>query len=144
MRVMASIPAALVFILSLSASGVSIAQAAPAGKIDGVWQTQSGDTRVRIGPCGGAWCGVIVWTRDGGADVKNPAPALRSRSLNGLTMITGMKPDAAGSYAGKLYNYRDGKTYTGKMQPISPTELQLKGCVLGGLICSGQTWTRVQ
>lgn len=127
----------------LTGAGVASA-AAPGSDIGGVWLTQSGDTRVRVSPCGGAWCGVIVWTKNGGQDEKNPVPALRSRSLNGVQMISGMKPGGDGGYSGQLYNYLDGKTYTGKMQAVSPTALQLKGCVLGGLICQSQTWSRVQ
>lgn len=112
--------------------------------LGGVWLTQSGDTRVRLSPCGPAYCGVIVWTRNGGNDEKNPDAAKRGRSLTGVQMISGMKKGGDGNYAGELYNYLDGKTYTGKMTPISETELQLKGCVMGGLICKSQTWKRVQ
>jgi len=112
--------------------------------VNGVWLTSSGDTRVKISPCGGAWCGVIVWTRNGARDAKNPDPAKRDRSLAGVQMISGMKRGADGNYSGQLYNPMDGKTYTGKLQPVSATELKLKGCVMGGLICKSQTWTRVQ
>lgn len=118
--------------------------AGAADDLDGVWLTQSGDTRVRISPCGASQCGAIVWTKDGGKDAKNPDAAKRERSLNGVQMISGMKRGSDGSYTGQLYNYLDGKTYTGKMAPVSKTELQLKGCVMGGLICKSQTWKRVQ
>ncbi|MGV2979120.1 DUF2147 domain-containing protein [Camelimonas sp. ID_303_24] len=112
--------------------------------ITGVWLTGSGDSRVKISPCGGAWCGTIVWTRSGARDVHNPDPAKRDRSLAGVQMISGMKRNNDGNYSGQLYNPMDGKTYTGKLQPASASELQLKGCVMGGLICKSQTWKRVQ
>lgn len=126
-----------------AAMGVAGA-ASPAADVNGVWLTQSGDTRVKISPCGAAWCGTIVWTRSGAKDAKNPDPAKRDRSLTGVQMISGMKRGTDGNYSGQLYNPLDGKTYTGKLQPASATELKLKGCVMGGLICKSQTWTRAQ
>jgi uncharacterized protein (DUF2147 family) len=53
-----------------------------------------------------------------------------------------MKPSGADKWAGEVYNVEDGKTYSGSITMESATALKLQGCVLGGLICKGQTWTR--
>lgn len=95
---------------------------------------------MRITPCGGAFCGAIVWVSKPGKDVNNPDASKRERSLIGVQMVT-MKPQGGASYTGHLYNYQDGKTYSGKAS-VSSAGLELSGCVLGGLICRAQTWTR--
>ena len=118
---------------------VSPVAAAPADP-SGTWLTQSGDTRVRIAKCGAVYCGTIV-TSTFQKDTNNADPSLRDRAIVGVRMIWDLKPDGEG-YSGQLYNPQDGKTYTGKLKVMSPTTLQLSGCVLGGLICRGQTWTK--
>jgi uncharacterized protein (DUF2147 family) len=106
----------------------------------GTWLTQSGDTRVRIAKCGAALCGIIV-SSTYQKDVNNSDPKLRERSMVGVQMISDIRPTGDG-FSGQLYNPQDGKTYTGKLKVMSPTTLQLSGCVLGGLICRSQTWTK--
>lgn len=47
----------------------------------------------------------------------------------------------AGRYRGTLIDPRVNKSYTGKAV-LNGGLLTMSGCVLGGLICQGQTWTR--
>jgi uncharacterized protein (DUF2147 family) len=55
-----------------------------------------------------------------------------------------MKPSGgANKWSGKVYNAEDGETYTGNIILQTPNTLKLEGCILGGMICQGQTWTRV-
>ena len=75
-------------------------------------------------------------------DVNNPDAGLRSRGLVGVQMISNIRPSGAG-FEGSLYNYKDGRTYSGRMNFSGGNAMQLSGCVLGGLICRTQTWTRV-
>ena len=109
----------------------------------GVWLTEGGRSQVRIAPCGSARCGTIIWTVAAVNDVNNPDPARRGASLVGLQMIRDAKSDGE-SWTGSLYNPLDGRTYTGRMRLISATQLELSGCVLAGLICKSQTWTRLR
>ena len=107
----------------------------------GTWLTASGDTRVRIARCGGAYCGTIV-SSTYQKDTNNQDPKLRDRNIVGVQMMWDLKPSSDG-YSGQLYNPQDGRTYTGKLNLTAPNALQLSGCVLGGLLCRSQTWTRV-
>lgn len=107
----------------------------------GTWMSQSGETRVRFADCGGQLCGTIVASAQA-RDEKNEDPALRSRALVGVRMIT-MRANGTDSWQGSLYNFQDGKTYTGRMTMPSANAMSLSGCVMGGLICRSQTWTRV-
>jgi uncharacterized protein (DUF2147 family) len=109
----------------------------------GVYLSQSGNTRVRIARCGSGYCGTIVSVQGEWKDVNNPDPALRNRSLVGVEMISDVRP-AGDGFEGTLYNYKDGKRYTGKVTVVGPKAMQLSGCVLGGLICRSEVWTKVQ
>jgi uncharacterized protein (DUF2147 family) len=106
----------------------------------GVWLSESRQTKVQIAPCGGAFCGSIVWVAEDVGDVRNPDPALRRRSLVGVRMIYDMLPDGK-RYRGRLYNYTNGKTYSGTLEVVGDGALKLEGCVMG-LFCRSQTWTR--
>lgn len=119
--------------------------AVPAAAQDatGVWLSQSGETRVRIAACGAELCGTVVWQKTPGKDVNNPEASKRDRPVVGIRMIWGMKKSGA-DWNGQLYNFQDGKTYNGKMKFAGANAMELGGCVMGGLICRTQTWTRAQ
>ena len=109
----------------------------------GTWLSQTGETRVRLAPCGGQMCGTIVWGKNPGKDVHNPDPGQRGRDLVGIRMIT-MSPSGADQWKGTLYRYTDGQTFKGNLTLAGPNTLQLQGC--GGpfnAICRSQTWSRV-
>jgi len=120
---------------------LSAATLAHAGPLDGTWLSESGMTKVKMAPCGGNYCGTIVWVKGPETkDAKNPDAGKQSRNLVGLQMVYDMAADGDG-YKGSLYNYDDGKTYTGKMK-LDAGALNLSGCVFGGIICRTTKWTR--
>lgn len=130
--------------LSLAALGLFLlAGSAHAQALDpsGTYLSESGETRVRIAKCGEAYCGTIVSVQGDIKDVNNPDANQRERSLVGVQMISNIQPSGNG-FTGQLYNYKDGKTYTGKMT-FAGKALQLSGCVMGGLICRSQTWAKL-
>jgi uncharacterized protein (DUF2147 family) len=130
-------------VFALAATIFALSSPVFAEEATGTWLSQSGETRIRIVPCGAALCGTVVWQKTPAKDVNNPDPSKQNRPVVGIQMISGMKQSAAGEYAGQLYNFQDGKTYTGKLKIAGPNNLSLSGCVMGGIICRSQTWTRV-
>lgn len=92
----------------------------------GVYLSQSGETKVEFAKCGGSLCGTIVWTKSGQAI--------------GKRMIFDVERTGDNQWQGKLWNYRDGKTYRGKLSLQGPN-LKLSGCAVAGLICRSQVWT---
>ena len=120
------------------AGGASAQMAEPTG----VWTVANGHARVRIGPCGEAYWGVIDWARVPNLDKNNPDPAKRARPVVGMPILLAMKPAGPNEWKGEIYNAENGKTYDGKMSVTSPDALKISGCVLGGLFCGGQTWER--
>lgn len=130
-------------LVSLAALGSIWTGAALAQDVAGTWLTEGGRSQVRIAPCGQSRCGTIIWTKAEAKDVNNPDPAKRDKSLVGLQMFRGARP-TGDSWTGELYNPLDGRTYTGHAKLISPGQLELSGCVLAGLICKSQAWTRLR
>jgi uncharacterized protein (DUF2147 family) len=47
-----------------------------------------------------------------------------------------------GNYAGKVWRPSNDKIYIGKIA-LKGNTLKLSGCIAGGLLCSKQTWSRV-
>ncbi len=108
----------------------------------GTYLSETGETRVRIAKCGSAYCGTIVAVQGEAKDVNNPDAKLKGRNLVGVQMLSNIQP-AADGFTGQLYNYKDGRTYSGKMSFAGGKSMQLSGCVFGGLICRSQTWAKV-
>ena len=117
----------------------------------GIWLTQGGDARVQVSRCGAGICGLIVWLRDPidpktnrpQVDDKNPNPALQQRPIVGLSILIGMRPSGPAKWSGQIYNADDGETYTAHVTAQNDGTLEVQGCVGGGMICGGETWTRV-
>jgi uncharacterized protein (DUF2147 family) len=120
---------------------------APAKVVDpnspiGEWITEKGEGRIRIEECGANLCGYVATAKPGETDAKNPNPALRNRPMLGLPILINMKPSKANRWDGKIYNTRDGATYTSHMAMRNPTTLRVEGCLM--MFCGGQNWTRAQ
>jgi uncharacterized protein (DUF2147 family) len=109
----------------------------------GDWVRPNGASKIRITPCGSALCGKLIWLREPRKDTENPDASKRDRPLLGVEIVQSMKPTAkANQWKGKVYNAEDGKTYTGFIELTSAGKLKLEGCVMGGLICKGESWSR--
>ncbi len=130
--------------LSLVIVTLALPTAASAAKpISGRWSTEGGKAIVQIGPCGKALCGRIarVVKPTPGAprtDVSNPDAALRSRPIEGLTILTGFS-DAGSLWKGRIYDPESGKTYTSKLTRNPDGTLKVQGCI--AFFCRTQTWS---
>lgn len=111
----------LAALLVLTAS--SQAFASPLGE----WTVKDKSARVAITNCGVDLCGKLSWTQDG-KDLGQP-------------VLIDMKPDGE-RWTGTVVDVRNGRRYTAHIALKRDDLLKLDGCVLGGLICSGEMWTR--
>ncbi len=122
--------------------GAAEAVAAPtaAVAVTGIWRTEPRSdgsfADVRIGPCpglAGEVCGTIVAVGGG-------APA----TTVGFPLIRRMRADGPGQWrGGRIVHPVEGTVYRAKLD-LREDGLRVRGCVLWGLLCGGQTWTRVQ
>lgn len=111
--------------------------AAMADPVEGTWKTQPDDgayAYVTMSKCGANICGVIARTFNDSGEFNSPNI--------GRTLVIDMAPQGNGAYEGKVWRPSNNKIYLGKMD-LSGNALRLRGCVAGGLLCSKQTWSRV-
>jgi uncharacterized protein (DUF2147 family) len=110
----------------------------------GVWKHPDNGSHIRISKCGGGLCAKIIKVKDPSRkDEKNPNLVKRKRPIVGITIMKGAKKTGDATWSGKLYNTLDGQTYDGTITVMSKDKLKLEGCVLGGLVCQGPIWSRV-
>lgn len=120
------------------AAGLLLATASPAfgaDPVEGLWLTESGTGKVRIGPCPTRperMCGAISWLKDPAdakaTDTNNPKPALKTRPILGLPMIRDFKAAAPGRWtSGKIYDPNTGKTYDSKISVNGNGTLKVEG-----------------
>jgi uncharacterized protein (DUF2147 family) len=138
--------------IAVSAVALALIAIAPARAADpvGTWLTGDKKGKVKIVNCGGAICGTLTWlaepndpeTKQPKTDKNNKDAGKQSRPLIGVPIVLSMKPAGDGKWEGQVYNAEDGNTYSGSFTMSSANSAQLKGCVMGGLLCKGQTWTR--
>lgn len=141
--------------LILTAVGLALVAIRPAAAAEpfGTWLTGDGKGQVRIVDCGGALCGNLIWlkepidpdTHKPKTDKNNKDAGKRDRPLIGTPIVLNMKPSGTPEkWDGDVYNAEDGNTYSGSFILTGANTASLKGCVLGGLICKSQTWTRTK
>jgi uncharacterized protein (DUF2147 family) len=136
------------------ALGVATALIGPAfaGDPTGTWLTEGGKSQVRLVNCGEALCGRVEWLKEPSdpatgkpkRDARNADPGKRDRPLIGVDILMGMRRgETPDQWAGDIYNPEDGKTYQARLTLQGARTLEVKGCVLAGLICKSQAWSRV-
>jgi uncharacterized protein (DUF2147 family) len=114
----------------------------------GLWLAQDG-AQVRIGPCGGYLCAVLVKTKSPvdpetgqpWTDKHSHDPAQRNRPLVGTAVLYSLTPDGPGKWSGRLYNVDSGDSYEGHLLEVSASTVRVEGCAAG--ICGGQNMTRL-
>lgn len=116
------------------------AQASAHDAIEGTWKNRPNTLVVRIAPCGAALCGTVIQAAE---DAKASVRKAGTSDLIGTRVLEGLHKSAAGTYSGEVFNPNLNIHAAGTVTLVSPTVLLVKGCVLAGLICKQQHWTRV-
>lgn len=104
---------------------VGMVGAAVADPIEGMWKrpASEGGTLERISKCGDRYCVTVASGKNNGSSA-------------GWMMSTGNN-----RYRGELTDIEADKTYKGKAE-VKGNSLVMSGCVLFGIICKSETWTR--
>src|SRR5262249_36328312 len=115
----------------------------------GTWLTEEGKATVRVADCGGALCGTILALKEPNdasgkpkVDKNNAAAGQRSRPSSGVQIGPGVNADGTNKWSGQIYNPEDGKTYNRSVTLPTANTLKIQGCMLGGILCKTNTWTR--
>jgi uncharacterized protein (DUF2147 family) len=123
--------------LTASLFALGLAGAAAAEPVLGTWQTEVDDgsyAHIEMAPCGSAICGTIARTFNSDGEYASPNI--------GKTLVIDMVPAGNSRYEGQVWRPSNDKIYIGKID-LNGDSLALRGCVAGGLLCSKQTWSRV-
>ena len=134
----------LVTLISAAILLASRAGSAVAADPTGDWRVADGVANIRVAQCNGSMWGVVSWEQTpGGRDVNNPDVSKRERPTLGMLILIDMKKKPGiDQWDGQVYNAEDGKIYSSTITPTGTDQLEIRGCVLG-LLCGGETWTRV-
>jgi uncharacterized protein (DUF2147 family) len=132
----------------LAAAFAALAGGALASPATGLWKTPEDGGQVEMYDCGDKLCGRIAAAPELVAhpdktDERNRDPALRTRPLRGLEVVTGFSGGPSAWNGGKLYRPEDGRSYSGRIEMINSATLKVTGCLMPGL-CQSQIWSRIR
>lgn len=126
---------------------------------EGAWKTQNG-TEITVAPCDEGFCGTLSWVivppqyaaqceQDKAAfgpqmlDYQNASPALRTRPILGMQILT-LKPTSdPTAFTANIYNAEDGKSYDGLVWILAGNTLRFGGGCVGSMCAVTQDWPRV-
>ena len=130
---------------------------AGADDILGVWDNQEKSAKIELFKCGEKYCGKIVWLKEPNypegsgegvpgtpkLDNNNPDPDQRKTPRLGLAIVRDFVHAGENKWVdGKVYDPKNGKTYSGKMTLVSPKQLEMRGFIGISLFGRTATWTR--
>jgi len=150
-RVIISIFSLLV-LLFVTGTGL-VAQTIHADDIVGKWLNEEKTAQVEIFKVKSQYYGKIVWLETPNdsitglprTDKENPDPALKSKPLLGLVNLKGFVFDGDDEWEdGTIYDPKNGKTYSCRMEFETPKNLKIRGYI--GISLLGRTtyWTPVK
>lgn len=122
------------------ALGAMPAVASGKAALEGHWRNPKGSVTVRVAPCGEAFCATVV---DASSKAKATARKGGTPQLIGTRILTGVRATGGGAYTGRAFDPKRNIRAPATIRLLGPSTLVIKGCVLRGIICKEQRWTRV-
>jgi len=127
--------------LILSAALVAAPTAALAkAPIEGRWVNPKGNVTVRVAPCGDAYCATVI---DANAKAKEKAARGGTAHLVGTQVMRDFKPAGNGIYKGQAFDPKRNIRAPATIRMVGNSTLVVKGCLISGIICKEQRWTRI-
>ena len=114
--------------------------AASAQAIEGQWTNYKRNVVVQVERCGAAYCGRVV---EASAKAQEKARKGGTPRLVGTQILTGLKPIGDGKFRGRAFVPKRNIHATATVRQLNDNVMQVQGCVLGGLLCDNEKWTRV-
>ena len=102
-----------------------------AAELNGNWARSDGNARVKVARCGTNVCATNTWIKPGTPSEKT-----------GDVLVMTIKPVSDGQYEGSAFDPQRDMRY-GITLTVGESKMTTKGCVLGGLLCKGVGWTRI-
>jgi uncharacterized protein (DUF2147 family) len=125
---MLRIAAALAALMTIGASGVSLAAERP---YLGDWARGDGKTKIHVASCGAEICARNTWVRHGVSGEKV-----------GDRLILKVNPAGAEHWSGNAFDPQRKQNYAINVH-VTDGHMTTRGCVMGGLMCQSMNWTRL-
>lgn len=122
MRILSSMILSLALVGSAQAAGPD-----PFGQ----WVRGDGNAKVKIVQCGANLCAINTWIKPG-------TPSEKA----GDKLVMTVKPTSGTVLTGTAFDPQRDASYKIIMTVVDNT-MTTKGCILGGLLCKGVNWTRI-
>lgn len=128
--------------LAIAAAALATpAAAAQAPQPAGLWLSPHHDVAVRTAPCGDRLCGWVVWAS---ATAQADARAGGTDRLIGTELLEDYSADGRGAWSGTVFVPDMGRRFSSRIELPAADRLQIRGCLLGGMLCRTQMWTRIE
>jgi uncharacterized protein (DUF2147 family) len=118
-------------VLIASIMAIGGASAAQAADINGNWARSDGKAKVKIAKCGADICATNTWIKPG-------TPSEKA----GDVLVMKIEKVSSDRYSGSAFDPQRDMSYKITLD-VDDNKMTTKGCVLGGLLCKGVGWTRI-
>jgi len=108
---------------------------------DNVWRNPQNSVHVRIHPCGKSRCGTVVWANE---KAKKDSARGGTPNLVGTELFREFREVSAKVWKGKVFVPDLNRTFTGTGTVKDQNTVVARGCLVGGMGCKSETWTRVR
>ncbi len=106
----------------------------------GTWTNPSRSLAVRIQSCGQQICGSIVAaTREAESDARDSGV----NELVGIQLLSDYHQSSARRWDGTVYVPDMGRRFSSHIVQTNQNVLRISGCLIGGMLCKSQDWTRI-
>lgn len=116
-------------------------QAQEASGIEGVWRNPRDTVHIELKPCGALVCGYVVWASDA---ARQKAQKGGGGDLVGQQLLRDFNWREGRTGRGKVYVPDLNTTFSGAAERVDERTIKARGCVIAGLICKSQIWTRIE
>lgn len=108
--------------------------------IEGSWVNPKGSVTVRIAACGQGFCGTVV---DASAKAKASARKGGTPNLIGTQVMSDLRPKGNGTYTGRAFDPKRNIRAPATIRMTGSSTLLVRGCLIKGVICKEQRWTKI-
>ena len=131
-----------ILIRALAVAAVTaVPLSASAKGLEGQWRNPKGSVVVKVSNCGGnAFCATVV---DASAKAQAGARRGGTARLIGTQILTDLKPTGNGTYKGRAFEPKRNIRAPATVKVVGPDTITVRGCLISGIICKSQRWTRV-
>lgn len=108
--------------------------------LSGSWTNPARSVRVALDACGTALCGRVTWaSAQAIADAREGGVV----PLIGRTLLETYTPRGPARWQGRVFVPDWNRSFWSTIDVQNPQTLKISGCILHGLLCKSQLWTRL-